>query len=240
MKATPNATPADSTLLEIKKDLRLAMSKHPRASSNDLVSALMLVAYEQLAATYSAEPDPEERALIMKNYPEATDALIDERAMTELGVLNVFSAGQDLMNVANDYSDKSMIYDFVQSDQKFTSALSELTESVMLAYQKAVASGVTPFGAYASTVINLCVVMRNSRLHPFQLLRPLVDGMSVFIEMQTKRLESDPSNPFASCKTEEEAIQLFSQFMGVTLATGKRLWKKQKAMAGHAGHSRWD
>lgn len=142
--------------------------------------ALADLAIATLAQKYPATLTDKDKEKINQNYPEATDELMQERAMSAEGVQTTVRLAVKMAEVAISYTPLSHCFDEVKKDAEiirkpgfdFPIQHAEL-------FKHGLESGLTPFGV-AATLIGQSVIQASKQgVHPYLLARPLLAGFKL-------------------------------------------------------------
>lgn len=184
--------------------------------------SLVLVALEILARQYPAKLDDKDRLCIRDNYPSATDQLIDERAMSERGVLTAIASATEMARIAIDYSPLSHTKPTMDLDIQLSQEnLMSVRQALNTGFDRAEEEGLSPFGV-ATTMILLAVVKAQRKgVTGLKLVRPLLDAISLAL----RTTEKPPSKA-----AEEYAISALCKQMGISRAAAKQYLEMAKTI----------
>jgi len=177
--------------------------------------SLVMVALRILARQYPPDLDDVGRERIRDNYPSATDALIAERSIGQEGVILAVLMGTEMARIAMDYSPLSHTKQEMDRDfQLPDSTMRSLTTSLLAAFDKGTAAGISSFGV-ATTMILLGVVKaKEEGVSGLKLMRPLLDAIS-------KAMDGSGAPP-TEREIEEFAIAALCEQMGISRTTAKK------------------
>lgn len=175
-----------------------------------------------LAKRFPPQLSAKDRKAIKENYPEATDDLIEERAMNDDGVMVVLVASELMARIGVDYSASSAFkQDMAKDDEVASTAGKRLQMSLSKSLQEAVDAGMTPFGAMTTSVLMGALFGRTAGLAPAKISRALLDGMKMAVEGGPRRSQAE---------VEEAAIQGLMKLMGISRTEAKRYAKMAAEM----------
>lgn len=185
----------------------------------DVAAALALASVSAFAKIYPAKLTAKTKKIIKSNYPDATNELMADRAMTDLGTGQSISTSIISAQIAMDYSPLSFTKDQVDADMAMPPEELEQAQNVVLfAFESVVERGYSPFGA-ATMMIGIGSAMaRDNGTSPFQLLRPL-------LETALEGIEEFMSPPTSLTAAEEEAVKAVSKQIGISRSALERILK---------------
>ena len=185
-------------------------------SKRDLGLGMILAALAVLTEIYPPKLTDNEISLIRENYPDATDELIKERAMSETGTKTAIEALIVAAQIAMDYSPLSNFKDQYDSDMALDREILDRSQKAVKAvFNEALENGLSPFGT-ASLIIGVTTIeSTKAGLTCLQLLRPL-------LEMASERIEAEPSPEMATL-TEDAALARLAQTLGISKAAAKKM-----------------
>jgi hypothetical protein len=184
--------------------------------------ALCDLALATLARSHPAKLTPAAKKKILDNYPEATDALIAERAMDDEGVITALAMLNLMGKIALDYSVSSHVKNEMSRDERFSGyCAATLGPGLELAFDEAVDAGVTPFGVACTTILLAVVKATGRGVSAVKLARPLLDAMGLALAGGSERSEKE---------IEDEAVALVAAQMGVSTAVAKGYLRAAKKM----------
>lgn len=183
--------------------------------ANGTAISLIPVALGILAKHYPPDLDDDARHCIRDNYPDATDALIAERAMSQEGVTLAIVAGTEMARIALDYSPLSHTKPEMDRDFQLPGeTMRPITQMLVNAFDSAEEAGMSSFGV-ATTMILLAVVKAKEKgVVGLKLIRPLLDAISKAID--------GPMKPLSEKEVEEVAIAALCEQMGISRTTAKK------------------
>lgn len=183
-----------------------------------IVAELANLQIALLARRFPANLSPSDKALIQDNYPDATDSLIEERAMSDEGVQFTLGIAAMLSAICLDYSPHSHCRTVMDLDAAHEAYIDGTVAPALRAlYTSAVKHGVSPFGVTALFVVLGTKYGLRSGVHWAALARPLIDSVS---------LGHDSGMIKSPEETEERAIQLLMLTLSCSRATAKRYVKQ--------------
>jgi hypothetical protein len=145
--------------------------------------ALTLVSLGIFSRQYPAEIDSEERRLIMDNYPEATDDLIAERAMSQSGVNTAIGTAVKMARIAHDYSPLSNISEDIKNDFSLPdSTRSALQDTLIKVFVEANTGGISAFGVATMMIMTAVQVGLIKGVSGLKMMRPLLQQMTPAME----------------------------------------------------------
>jgi len=175
-----------------------------------------------LAKRYPGKLSQADRSTIRTNYPEATDDLIDERAMDQTGVMVTLATAKLMAQIAVDYCTDSAFKADIDRDAKVGPTVgAQLGNEVLDSIARAVEKGLTPFGAMCTTVLVGTHSGKSAKLPVAKMVRPLLDGI-------TLAMESKPTQSVE--EAEEAAMQYVMTQMGINKAAARKYLAAAKKM----------
>lgn len=181
-------------------------------------TALALASVKAHAKSYPPKLTAAARNTIKANYPDATDDLIAERAMSDYGTSLSITSSIVAAQIAMDYSPMSYMEDQLTADQALPDENMDAAQAAVgRTYKEIRELGLTPFGA-ASMMIALASEMACEQgLSVYQLLRPLLetalDGVST---ERTPQMQKD---------IDEAKLDLVSSCMNISRDQAKKYLK---------------
>lgn len=187
------------------------IAEDPERTAVDLASAALPL----LAKKYPANKSRENIQAIKKNFPDATDELIAERALNPTGAELAIQLGTTLASMAVDYVPGTLPLAAVKQDSTpaATAAVREVTHRVSSALDAALASGASLYGATASAVINAAAIASHKGLSPLMICRIMFETVASFGPGGQSPL-TQPS--------EDQLLEAVAQQMGISVKEARR------------------
>lgn len=185
---------------------------------------LINLAISTYAKTYKPSLTPVEIQKIKDNYPDATSALITERAMAEDGLELAVSSALYMAKIAIDYSPLSHCKNDMDRDETLhTPAQKQLNNNLHEAYQEGTLDGMSPFGVSACMILNGAFMGMEAGVSWPMLCRPLLDAIELVMEKQIKPSQEE---------IEEMVIAQIMSQMDVSRAVAKKYIANAKKHTG--------
>lgn len=195
-----------------QEDISQRIADLTAADPDGTAVTLILVSLGILAKKYPPHLDDEARRRILDNYPSATEELMSERSMAEDGVVMAVAAGSQMARIAVDYSPVTHMKPEMEKDLALPAAVGKSTTASMVsAFDNAVSSGMSPFGAATTMILLATVKALDSGVPGLQLIRPLLDAIDKAI--------SDNEAPLSEEEATENATQFLCKQMGISRKT---------------------
>ncbi|MBM5459043.1 hypothetical protein H8F21_15855 [Pseudomonas sp. P66] len=192
------------------------------STPDDTAIALIHAGMQLLARNHPAKLTGEDKQRIKENYPQATVELMSKRSMTDTGVVMSVFAALTHARIAIDYNPASHVKSIKDLDFEHEDQLGEVNAIIMSAYDSALGKGISAFGVTAIMVLIAVVRGLQAGVHPYQITRPLLDGLDKAI--------SSPGGPKPI--DENMILETLMRQMGISRQTAKQymeLAKKQIA-----------
>lgn len=204
----------------VKDEILTRVADLIESSPAEAAGGLALASVDAFAKTYPAKLTAAVKKIIRKNYPDATDELIAERAMSDLGTSLSIASSIVTAQIAMDYSPLSYVMDQLASDEALPSEkMEEAQAAVVRAFEEVRAIGLTPFGAASMMITISAGLAREDGASAYQLLRPL-------LETAQHGLESERS-PQMQKEIDDLALDAISKQLGISRAAAKQMLKGQ-------------
>lgn len=195
--------------VEIEKRIEDLLAQDPECTG----LALALVSLGAFAKKHPAELDSKSRQLIKENYPEATDAHIAQRSMSESGVNTAIGTAVKMARIAHDYSPLSNISSEIKSDFALPEEVrSSVEQSLIQAYADATVKGLSPFGTSTMMIMMGVQVGLMKGVSGLKMMRPLLEQMSSPLEK-------------AEIENRKRVVQKISNQMGISKAEAEKYLK---------------
>lgn len=211
MTQKTNAVDIKDEILERVADL---FEEYP----HDVAMALSLASVSAFAKIYPAKLTAGTKKIIKTNYPDATDDLMAERAISAAGAKSSICTSIISAQIAMDYSPLSCVKAQMDTDMALPPSGFEVAhKEVILAFKAVRAIGFSSFGA-ASMMIGLSAQMAKAEgAGPFELMRPLLEtALSVF---------EDDKSPHRQAERDRAVMDAVCKEMCISQAEYKRLLK---------------
>lgn len=190
------------------------ISADPVHAAIDIASALLPI----LRKRYPASSSKASLSAIREIYPDATDASIEERALSDMGVAQLLQILNQVGAIALDYCPSSDVRPNMERDKRaaldgkarVASAYAEV------AFDKGVEDGMTPMGVMATMAHTARRKGEEAGVPPLQAARVLneVFGMALRQDVRSER------------EQDEDKAQMLAQQMHVTIATARK-WVRE-------------
>jgi hypothetical protein len=214
---------------EIERRLQDFIDEDPALLAVDLLNTLIAV----MAKRYPGQINVAARKKIMENYPEATAALIAERAMSEEGALTAVAGASELARIAIDYNPLSNVEaELRQDDTALARAGEEASETFAGAYRSAIGCGLSAFGAAAMMILIGVHSAKEQGVGGFQLARPLLDALDLALNKGPPELSAEMMRA-----AEERALDTVSAQLGISREQARKylITARQGGFAGLSG-----
>jgi hypothetical protein len=166
-----------------------------------------------------------DRKLIHENYPQATDALIAERALDKDGLTWLVAMAAMFVQIGLDYSPLSHAAGFVARDEAATAAMRNLHAEIGQAVEKAIKAGLSPYGAM--TIVAGGSVSRAIMVD--QLPWPIV--VRALNELIKAAMEGFGRNVSPE-KAMENTIEMLAERMGISKAEARKYARRSEEIMG--------
>lgn len=187
-----------------------------------VVSCLADLCVAMLAKAHPAQLLPADRKKIRANYGNATDDLIDERAMTEEGLMWALAISTQVAHIAIDNSASSHCKEMMGNDDAIDPTIGqELAKQISSASQQAKSRGMSAFGVACTAILVSVVRAKESGVRFPLLVRPLLDS----IDLAAKEQNSKPTFDI-----EEDAVRMVAAQLGISIPAARKYAKQAKKM----------
>jgi len=210
MFGLPEATELKEEILERVEDI---VEESPLEAALGMCLASLAILHDLYPAKLSATAVKQ----IKENYPDATDELIADRAMSEEGALIAISSNVIASQIAMDYSPLSHTKAHFDSDMKLSAeSMRKAQHSVSQIFEELEGIGLSPFGAVAM-VTTMAVQYGGARgLHGLQMVRPLLENIGQAMENHSPEFEKE---------IEERALEELAQHLGISKQAARNMLK---------------
>ncbi len=189
----------------------------------ELGLALGSLSMTLIAKAHPGRLDAAAKQLIKENYPDATPALMKERALDEEGLETALALYRLLAVMALDYSPLGHVKPLIDQDTALGPDVSASATRLMAdAFKKAQALGVSTFGAATTMILFATLEARRQGVSTYQIARPLLDGVSFALE--------SPRPHRSDKEFEEVALKALCAQMGISKTEAKRYLAEAKRM----------
>jgi hypothetical protein len=201
-----------------KDDILSRVADLLESNPAETAAALSLASVDAYAKAHPPKLTAAARAIIKENYPDATDELISERAMSDYGTSLSITSSIVTAQVAMDYSPLSYVMDQLAADQALPSEKMQAAQAVATrAFEEIRAIGMSPFGAASMMIGMSSVLAQKDGASAYQLLRPLFEAALRGIGSErTPQMQKD---------IEAAALDAISKEMGISRTAVKRYLK---------------
>lgn len=173
-----------------------------------------------VAKAHPGKPSAAARRKIVENYPSATASLINERAMSPVGVAMSVSGALLLAKIALDYSPLSHVKPLTDADWSLPAEIQRgVQTSIQRTFDAGVAAGMSPFGVAATMILTATLSAQRRGVAKEQVARPLLDAL-------TMSFEEGPLQ--STAEMDEEVLAALSAQMGISRATAKKYLAQAK------------
>ena len=210
-----------NVLLGRVKDL---IGDQPEKMAVDLMGLVVRL----IAELHPGEISPQTKEVILENYMHATDELISERAMSKPGVLVALELAKSVAEIAIDYNPESRFNANVVHDNGVPKKVKDVYSTALkLAYNDAVMSGLTPFGATVTMVLRATTNGYENGLGSMLMTRALTTGLDVALAFMELEISSGSTLPvmLRPRLTEDEIATKLALSLGVSKNTAKKYIK---------------
>lgn len=184
----------------------------------ETAAALALASVDAYAKGYPPKLTAAARETIKENYPDATDELIAERAMSDYGASLSITSSIIAAQIAMDYSPMSYVMDQLAADQALPAEKMDAAQAAVgRAFKEIRALGLTPFGAASMMIAISSSQAQKDGLSAYQLLRPL-------LEMALHGVSTERT-PQMQKEIDEAALDFISRQMGISRVQAKQYLK---------------
>lgn len=184
---------------------------------------LLNLALALWAERYPAQLSEADKEKVSQNFEGATHSLIDERALSEEGVMTALVSLVQAATIAIDYRPESNCKDVVDADMQQNAAAKTFVPALQAAYKQATGAGLSPYGASSMMILFGAVLGLKSGLSWQLLARPLLETIGKAMEM------GGMGSPISEAEVEERAIVALMANMGISRATAKQYVARAKA-----------
>lgn len=166
---------------EVLSRVRSVLSDDPRRAAAELVDAALSI----LASAYPGSPSSSEIKHIKKGYKGATEQLIKERSMSELGVACALYTASLMGSIAIDYSPLGYVKNDIVSDGALQNYIhGDLSQRLESAFNDAIAAGVSPFGVTSVMTLSAAKMAMEHQVPVAKIARPLVEAVAMVLKEQ--------------------------------------------------------
>ncbi|WP_199033287.1 hypothetical protein [Ralstonia sp. ASV6] len=199
----------------LRKRLQDLLESNPQETANDLVGLAVSVLAQQFPRKLKAG----DKQAIRENYSRATDALIEERATSTLGLASVLAVLLGAGRMMVDYHPDSSWKRDLHHDDAFKNVFQgQLMPRLRHAFDEAVKAGASPLGTATTMMLVGVKLGLDSGVHWSAMARPLFDASELLlggVQLSPEALE-------------RAAEDLIMQQMGISRATAKQYVKAAK------------
>lgn len=145
-----------------------------------VATALCTVAVELLAGSNKPELSDVDKRLILENYPAATEDLMSQRSMTDLGVVKTVVIASTMARIATEYNPSSNIKAIMDRDlelpEESRASVQDLIQNTLV---KSEGSGLSIFGIVTMMILIGSQYALTKGVNRFQLSRTILDALSM-------------------------------------------------------------
>lgn len=198
-----------------KDDILSRVADLLESSPAETAAALALASIDAYAKGHPPKMTTADRAIIKENYPDATDELIAERAMSDYGTSLSITSSIVTAQIAMDYSPMSYVMDQLTADQALPSEKMQAAQAAAArAFEEIRAGGMSPFGAASMMIGMSSALARKDGASAYQLLRPLFEAALRGIGSErTPQMQKD---------IDDAALEIISKQMGISRTAAKQ------------------
>lgn len=178
----------------------------------ETAAALSLASTYAFAKIHPAKLTAANKKIIKQNYPLATEELMADRAMSELGMNLSISSSIIAAEIAMDYSPLSYVKDQFEADMAIPKErFAEAQNAVLKAYSEVRATGFSAFGTASMMIALAAVYAKKEGATKYQLMRPLLETAKNGLDEKL------------TAHSDDAAIEALSRQMGISRAAVKRM-----------------
>lgn len=192
--------------------------------AEDVAIALTSLAHALLAERFPPKLSKNDKLIIRDMFPDATEALITERSLSEEGLLYAVSLYIQTCRIALDYFPKSNCGVEMEHDAERSDVVSNvLSPQVEAAFSESVNMGLSPFGAATTTILTGAVLGAQHGVHWSAMMRPLLDAVTALHRTSQRPPKDDK-------EFEEDLIKRLRAQMGISRAEAKQYIAEAKRL----------
>lgn len=174
-----------AVILERLADL---VQVNPQAAAISLANTSLAL----LAKTFPTLLTAQDQQHIQQNIPGVTPERMAEHAMSPEGTRLALALANRLARTAMDYSPLSSSADSVAQDAAAPADVRHRAASAINhGFQQALAEGISPLGAVSMTIRAAVTRAAEFDLHPFQVVRALLEGVTMTLQRLAQRTERE-------------------------------------------------
>lgn len=214
--------PADKKTQTLVDEISGRIQDLYQGNEDNVVSALSLVALKILNSKYKPILSEHDIELIRSNYPDATDQDINERGLTDPGLVNLLSIFQLTSKIAIDYSPLTNVQEYIDADSSGTKRI-RAQGFAEEAYSKMREIGLSPYGSASTMMFFGTAAAQAEGVSFFKISRSIIEALRGAFENSSRNAK------FA----EEDAITAISQQLGISRKAAMKYvenYKQLKAM----------
>jgi len=190
-------------------------------NEDHVATALSLVVLKVLNSKYKPTLTSENVRLIKENYPKAIPKDIEERGLSEIGLLNLLTIFQHTSIISMDYSPLTNAKAEQDADLSIPGNQHKAQELALHAYESIKGIGYSSFGS-ATTLIMLATVMAlRDGVSPFKISRSLLEAYGRIFKRNDGMSEKE---------IEKAAIEAVCSRMGISKKEAQKYLKAAKEM----------
>lgn len=207
--------------VDLKNEIKHRIADLIDSNNEDVFTSILLVAIDVLALKHPASITKEDKALILQNHNEATDQLISERALSELGIGIAIAGFHTMAKIVIDYCPLSNVKSEMDSDFKKPEELRfSASQECIGVLENARAKGLSEFGALAIIIHTAVAWGAENGVSPYKTTRNLLDAVSGAMRGLKKSQE----------EIDEILIETLRGSMGISRAEAKKYIALSKSL----------
>lgn len=196
----------------------------------EVVASLGNLIIKILAQQFPANLSKTDKQLVLSNYPQATDALIAERAMSIEGLMYVTALTGQINIIALDYTPTSNTKDFVKIDESVGANVGpQISAALDKVFADGLQQGMSPFGVGTLMILTGVILSIRSGVAWPAIAKTLVESIDHSVQFGTKASPPRPEDVDAAL---ESAIPMIMSQMGISRAAAKRYAAAAKKLFG--------
>jgi hypothetical protein len=208
--------PAIAELQNLTNEISDRISDLSRGNENMVSMALSLVIIKLLNAAYPPNLSPINVALILENYPEATQEDLDQRALSKPGLMTALVLFQQASAIVMDYSPLTNTTKEREQDVADVEKQYQAMSIANKAYDDMIAIGYTSLGVMTTMTSTGLSRAKDDGAPSLKLARPLIEFMASALEPTDLEKQED----------EEQLIETLCNRLRISKAAARRYIKK--------------
>lgn len=216
----------DKKTNDLVNEIYSRISDLSAGNESHVSTALALVIIKVLNSAHKPDLSQENLLLIKENYPPATKKDIEERGLSEEGVMHALALFNHASKIVLDYSPLTNAHAEQKADLSEDGKQHQAQESAMAAYEQIKKLGFSAFGASTTLILVASVLGINDGVSRFKLARPLLEASGKVLDGSARSAKS----PEEMKAIEEMAISAVCQQMGISRKEALKYLKAAKEM----------